>query len=156
MTPIYTFLLMHGRAREAAEFYASAFPDGEILEVLHHGPGSWGPGGDVMSATVRVGGMTIVLLNGGPEASFTMATSLVIETADQAETDRYWNALCDGGEPQPCGWLRDRYGVYWQVTPTRMLELLRDPESGRSERAMRAMMSMTKLDISALEAAANG
>lgn len=156
MKPLYPFLLMHGRAREAAEFYATVFPGGRVEEVLHHGPGSWGPGGEVMSATVTVGGMTLVLLNGGPAAEFTMATSFVIECADQAEVDRYWTALTDGGAPQPCGWLVDRFGVHWQVTPTRMLELLREPDPGRSERAMRAMMAMTKLDISALEAAADG
>jgi predicted 3-demethylubiquinone-9 3-methyltransferase (glyoxalase superfamily) len=81
---------------------------------------------------------------------------LVVETDDQAETDRYWVALTDGGEPQPCGWLRDRFGVVWQITPTRMLELLRDPDPDRAGRAMRAMMGMTKLDIAALEAAATG
>lgn len=156
MKPLYAFLLMHGRAREAAEFYASVFDDGAVVEVLHHGPDSWGPDGEVMSATVVVAGMTIVLLNGGPAASFSMATSLVIETDDQAETDRYWAALTDGGEPSACGWLRDRFGVHWQVTPTRMLALLRDPDPARAGRAMRAMMGMTKLDISELEAAAAG
>jgi predicted 3-demethylubiquinone-9 3-methyltransferase (glyoxalase superfamily) len=154
--PLYAFLLMHDRAREAADFYASVFPDGEVLEVLRHGPGSWGPEGEVMSATVLIAGMTVVLLNGGPAASFTPATSLVVETDDQAETDRYWAALTDGGEPSQCGWLRDRFGVHWQVTPTRMLELLRDPDPARAGRAMQAMMRMTKLEISELEAAAAG
>jgi predicted 3-demethylubiquinone-9 3-methyltransferase (glyoxalase superfamily) len=124
--------------------------------VSRYGEAGPGRAGTVMTAAFEAFGQSFVALNGGPQFHFTEAISFQIQCADQAEVDRYWDALTAGGEPGPCGWLKDRFGVSWQVTPARMPELIGGPDAEAAARAMKAMMGMAKLDIAALEAARAG
>ncbi|HET7486698.1 MAG TPA: VOC family protein [Acidimicrobiales bacterium] len=142
------------QAEEAAEFYVSVFPNSRILEVGHYGEAGPGPAGTVMAVKFELDGQEFTTLNGGPLFTFDEAISFQIGCADQAEVDYYWNALTDGGEEGPCGWLKDRYGLSWQVVPGRLIELLGDEDPDRSTRAMRAMLEMKKIDIAAVERAA--
>ena len=145
-------------ALEAAEFYTSVFPDSAIVSVQKtpvDTPGS--KAGSVLLVQFRLAGQDYQALNGGPYETFSNAVSLSVGCEDQAEVDRYWSALtADGGRPVQCGWLKDKYGLSWQIVPKRMLELLADPDPGRAKRAMEAMMTMVKLDVAAIEAAAEG
>jgi len=145
-------------AEEAATFYASIFPDSRVNNVNRAAsdfPG--GHKGDVLSVDWTLSGQPFIGINGGPEFTFNEAISLAIDCADQAEIDHYWDALtAGGGEPGPCGWLKDRFGVSWQVVPRRLNELLRSPDGEASERAMQAMLQMGKLDVAELEAAYEG
>jgi predicted 3-demethylubiquinone-9 3-methyltransferase (glyoxalase superfamily) len=143
-------------ALEAAEFYCSVFPRSRITNVSHYGDAGPRDKGMVLTVDFELDGDRFTALNGGPEFSFNEAVSFLIECADQDEIDHYWSALCDGGEPGPCGWLKDRYGVSWQVVPREMAELLSDPDETRAQRVMAAMLKMGKLDIAALRAAADG
>jgi predicted 3-demethylubiquinone-9 3-methyltransferase (glyoxalase superfamily) len=143
-------------ALEAAEFYCSVFPRSRITNVSHYGDAGPRDKGMVLTVDLELDGDRFTALNGGPEFSFNEAVSFLIECADQDEIDHYWSALCDGGEPGPCGWLKDRYGVSWQVVPREMAELLSDPDETRAQRVMAAMLKMGKLDIAALRAAADG
>jgi predicted 3-demethylubiquinone-9 3-methyltransferase (glyoxalase superfamily) len=148
-------LWFDGQAEQAAEHYTAIFPHSEILGVTHYGPGSPGPEGAVMTVDFSLDGQRYLGLNGGPQYTFTEAISFQIHCADQDEVDHYWTRLTDGGEEGPCGWLKDRFGVSWQVVPTRLMELIGDPDPGRAQRAMQAMMAMKKIDIAALERAAD-
>src|ERR1700760_1693160 len=139
-------LWFDGQAEEAAELYTSVVPDARCGGAGPGGPGS------TMLVTFELGGRRFTALNGGPEYTFTPAISLEIECRDQAEVDRYWSRLTDGGEEGPCGWLTDRFGVSWQIVPLRLKELLSD--AAVAQPVMRAMFTMKKLDIAALEAAA--
>jgi len=143
-------------AEEAANYYVSLFKNSAIRQVSHYGEAGPRPAGTVLTVEFELDGQVFTALNGGPEFTFNEAISFQISCADQAEVDHFWDNLCDGGEPGPCGWLKDRYGVSWQVVPTAMLELIEDPVPERSARAMKAMMGMGKLDIAALQAAADG
>jgi predicted 3-demethylubiquinone-9 3-methyltransferase (glyoxalase superfamily) len=157
MPAICPFLLLPGKAEDAARFYVAIFPNAQIEKTIHHGPGSFGPVGSVLSVTFSLSGQRYIALNGGPPAEMTVAISFHIDCKDQAEVDHYWTALtADGGAPGQCGWLRDRFGLHWQVIPSRLPELLWDADPARAGRAMAAMMQMGKIDIATLEAAANG
>ncbi len=137
------------------KFYRSVFKDFEELGVVRM-PGE-GSDGSVLTVNFRIKGVEFVGINGGPDVTFNDSVSFVIDCEDQAEVDYYWDALtADGGEESMCGWLKDKFGLSWQVTPRQMTELLGDPDPGRAGRAMQAMLQMRKLDIATLEAAANG
>jgi predicted 3-demethylubiquinone-9 3-methyltransferase (glyoxalase superfamily) len=144
------------QGEEAAEFYCSIFPNSKITNVTYYGEAGPGPAGTVVTVDFVLDGQEYTAINGGPEFTFTEAISLLINCEDQEEVDYYWSKLTDGGQEIQCGWLKDRYGLSWQVCPVGMLELLNDPDPERSQRAMRAMLGMTKLDLAALQAAADG
>lgn len=144
------------QSEEAAEFYCSIFPNSKITNVTHYGDAGPRPAGMVLTVDFVLDGQEYTAINGGPEFTFTEAISLLINCADQEEVDYYWTKLTDGGQEVQCGWLKDRYGLSWQVCPAGMLELLNDPDPERSQRAMTAMMGMVKLDVAALRAAADG
>jgi predicted 3-demethylubiquinone-9 3-methyltransferase (glyoxalase superfamily) len=143
------------KALEAAEHYCSIFPNSEITTVTHYNEAGPREAGMVLTVDFVLDGQPFTAINGGPEFTFDEAISLLVECKDQAEIDHYWSALSAGGEEGPCGWLKDRYGLSWQVAPTGMVELLNDPDPDRSARAMKAMLGMQKIDIAAIEAAAD-
>ena len=143
-------------AEEAADFYCSIFPDSKITEVSHYPEGGPREAGMVMTVSFVLDGREFSALNGGPEFKVTEAISLLIDCADQAEVDYYWEKLTAGGEEVQCGWLKDRYGLAWQVVPAGFVDLVTDADPGRAQRAMQAMMGMKKLDLAALQAAADG
>jgi len=155
MPDIHPFLWFDTQAEEAAEYYTSVFPDSSILEVARYGAAGPGPIGSVMTVSFSLDGIEFVALNGGPEhCDFNLGVSFVVDCKSQDEVDYYWSALTDGGEEGACGWLKDRFGLSWQIVPEGLPALLGDPDPDRSERAMRAMMNMKKLDLPAMEAAA--
>ena len=157
MQKITPFLWFDTQAEEAANFYVSVFKNSKILSVSRYpeGEGMPGPAGRVMVVSFEIEGETFTALNAGPHFKFSEAISFVIDCADQAEVDYFWNTLtADGGQPSQCGWLKDRFGLSWQVTPRRLMELASDPDKAKAGRVMAAMMKMTKIDIAALEAAA--
>ena len=141
---------------EAAEHYVAIFPNSKVTNVTHYTAAGPRPEGTVLTVDFELDGQTFTAINGGPEFTFSEAVSFLIVCADQEEIDYYWEKLSDGGEEGVCGWLKDRYGLSWQVCPSDWVEMLNDPDRGRSERAMAAMMGMGKLDIAALQAAADG
>jgi predicted 3-demethylubiquinone-9 3-methyltransferase (glyoxalase superfamily) len=143
-------------AEEAAEFYTSVFPSSRIVNVTHYTEAGPRPVGTVMTVEFELDGQRFIGINGGPQFKFDEAVSFEIECEDQEEIDYYWSRLTEGGEESQCGWLKDRYGLSWQVVPTGMEELFADPDKGRAERAMKAMLGMSKLDIAALRNAADG
>ncbi|WP_127125368.1 VOC family protein [Georgenia sp. SYP-B2076] len=156
MQRISPFLWFDDHAEEAAEFYVSLFPNSGIRHVSRYGAGGPGAPGSAMSVSFVLDGMEVQALNGGPQFSFTEAISFFVRAETQQEIDRLWDALTAGGEPSQCGWLKDRYGLSWQIVPPALDELLGDPDPDRAARAMRAMLGMSKLDIAALRAAADG
>jgi predicted 3-demethylubiquinone-9 3-methyltransferase (glyoxalase superfamily) len=143
-------------AEEAAAFYTSIFENGRIVNVAHYTEAGPREAGMVMTVEFELDGQRLVAINGGPEFKFNEAVSLQVDCGDQAEVDRFWEALTEGGQELPCGWLKDRYGLVWQVVPAGMDELFADPDPQRAERAMRAMLGMKKLDLAALRRAADG
>jgi predicted 3-demethylubiquinone-9 3-methyltransferase (glyoxalase superfamily) len=145
------------RGEEAAEFYTGLFPDSRITGLQRYGAAGPGPEGEAMTVEFELDGRPFLALNGGPEPGFhfSEAISFQVFCDSQDEVDRYWAAFgADGGEPGPCGWIKDRFGLSWQVVPNRLIELIQDPDPERSQRAMAAMMKMGKLEIAELEAAA--
>jgi predicted 3-demethylubiquinone-9 3-methyltransferase (glyoxalase superfamily) len=157
MSQIAACLWFDTQALEAAEFYVSLFKNSKLGAVSYYGEGAQMPKGTVLTAAFELDGRAFTALNGGPMYQFTEAVSFQISCDDQAEVDRYWDALSEGGKPGPCGWLKDRFGLSWQVAPKVLPQLLSgggDP--ARSKRVFGAMMKMGKLDIAALEAAAAG
>lgn len=144
------------QALEAAEFYVSIFPSSEVTEVSHYGDGGPREAGMVLAVSFLLDGQPVTALNGGPDFTFDEAISLMIDCADQDEVDRYWDALADGGEEGRCGWLKDRFGLSWQVVPRELPTLLADPDPERAARATQAMMAMRKIDVGALRRAADG
>lgn len=158
MPKITPMLWFDQNAQEAAAFYTSIFPNSRIDEVVRAAADNPSTKeGDVSTVEFTLDGTTFVALNGGPHFQFNEAVSFVIDCADQAEVDRYWDALiADGGEPSMCGWLKDRFGVSWQVTPRRLLEMTASDDRAAAERATKAMLQMQKLDIATLEAAFRG
>ena len=151
-------LWFDGRAEEAANFYAATFPDSRV-EAVNRAPGDYpsGKAGDVLTVEFTVLGMPFLGLNGGPEFKFDEAVSFQVYTEDQAETDRYWNAIVDNdGEASVCSWCKDKFGLSWQIVPRRLMELIADPDTAKAKRAFDAMMTMAKIDIAAIEAAATG
>jgi predicted 3-demethylubiquinone-9 3-methyltransferase (glyoxalase superfamily) len=143
------------QGEEAAEFYVSVFPNSKITNVTHYGDAGPREAGLVMTVDFVLDGQELTAINGGPEFTFSEAVSLLINCADQEEVDYYWAKLSEGGEEGPCGWLKDRYGFSWQVAPVRLNELINDPDQARVQRVMTAMFGMKKLDLAALEAAAD-
>jgi predicted 3-demethylubiquinone-9 3-methyltransferase (glyoxalase superfamily) len=155
MQKITPCLWFDTEGEEAANFYTSVFKNSRILDVSRYGEAGPRPAGTVMTVTFELAGQEFVALNGGPEFTFNEAVSFQVSCESQDEVDEYWNRLTEGGEPGPCGWLKDRYGVSWQIIPTALNELLDDPDPGRSQRAMKAMLEMGKIDIAALRRAAD-
>ncbi len=143
-------------AEEAAEFYISVFKNSRIVNVAHYTEAGPKPAGTVMTVEFELDGQRFVGINGGPEFTFDEAVSFQIHCEDQAEVDYYWEKLTDGGSEGPCGWLKDKYGLSWQVVPAGLDEIFSEPDPQRAERAMRAMFGMTKLDVAALRRAADG
>ena len=158
MTQITPCLWYDGKAEEAANFYVTLFPDSRVDNVVQapsDSPG--GPAGYPIVVEFTLAGQPYIGLNGGPQFPFTEAISFQVRTKDQAETDRLWNALiADGGEESACGWLKDRWGMSWQITPQRLLDLISDPDRARAKRAMDAMLKMRKIDLDTIERAAAG
>jgi predicted 3-demethylubiquinone-9 3-methyltransferase (glyoxalase superfamily) len=148
-------LWFDGQAEQAAELYVSVFPDSKILGKTRYGPDTPGPQGGVMTISFSLDGQEYVGLYGGPQFTFSEAVSFQIMCADQDEVDHYWNLLSEGGEQGPCGWLKDRFGLSWQVVPSMLPELIADPDPARAQRATQAMLGMGKLDIAELLRAAD-
>jgi predicted 3-demethylubiquinone-9 3-methyltransferase (glyoxalase superfamily) len=156
MQKITPFLWFDTQAEEAAKFYASIFPNSKILNVARYGEAGPGPKGSVMTVEFELDGQRVIALNGGPQFKFTEAISLSVACKTQKEVDRYWSRLLRGGEEGPCGWLKDKYGLSWQVTPTILGEMLSDPDPKKSKRVMEAMLKMRKIDIAGLKRAYEG
>ncbi len=155
--PLTTCLWFDTQAEEAAQFYTSVFKDARMDRVSRYGEAGPRPAGMVMTAEFELNGQKFLALNGGPEFTFSEAISFQIPCADQDEVDYYWDRLtADGGQPGPCGWLKDRFGLSWQVVPTVLASLLSDPDPEKATRANQAMLSMGKLDIAGLERAHAG
>ena len=154
MQKITPFLWFDNNAEEALNFYASVFKNSRVGEITRAPKGIPDvPEGAVLVGSIEIEGLKFTLLNGGPAFKFNESVSFMIHTKDQAETDYYWNKLSEGGEESMCGWLKDRFGLSWQVTPDRLLEMLGDPDREKSSKAMGAMMEMQKIDIAKLEKA---
>jgi predicted 3-demethylubiquinone-9 3-methyltransferase (glyoxalase superfamily) len=154
MSKITPCLWFDTQGEEAANFYTSVFPNSKILDVSYYGPDTPRPEGTVLTVTFELDGQKFVALNGGPEFQFNEAISFQVSCEDQEEVDRYWDTLTEGGEPGPCGWLKDKYGVSWQIIPTALPRLLGDPDREKANRVMQAMLSMGKIEIEGLERAA--
>jgi predicted 3-demethylubiquinone-9 3-methyltransferase (glyoxalase superfamily) len=151
-------LWFNGEAEAAARFYAATFPNSSV-NAVHHAPGDFpsGKNGDVLTVEFTVMGIPCLGLNGGPGVEHNWAFSFQVATVDQAETDRYWDAIVsNGGEENPCGWCKDRWGLSWQITPIALTEAITDPNRAAAKRAFDAMMTMKKIDIAAIEAARRG
>ena len=154
---ITPFLWFDDNLDDALRFYTAVFPDAVVEEVTRYGPAGPGPEGSVMTATFRLAGQTLMGLNGGPHFSFTEAISLFVSVDTQEEVDRLWSTLtADGGQESQCGWLKDKFGLSWQIVPTVLGRLLGSADPAAAGRAMQAMMQMRKLDIAALQAAHDG
>jgi predicted 3-demethylubiquinone-9 3-methyltransferase (glyoxalase superfamily) len=157
VTQIRPMLWFDGKAEEAARFYVSLFPGSKILEVARYGETGPGPKGSVMTVSFRLGNQEYVALNGGPQFKFTEAISLAIEVDSQEEIDRLWSALTSGGGQEGiCGWLKDRYGLSWQVTPSALIRAVSGADQKKADRAMAAMMDMKKINLARIEAAVRG
>jgi predicted 3-demethylubiquinone-9 3-methyltransferase (glyoxalase superfamily) len=156
MQKITPFLWFDDQAEEAAALYVSLFEDAEISEVTRYPEGAPGEPGAVMTVAFRLAGQEFTALNGGPQFPFTEAVSFSVRCQDQDEVDRLWTQLIDGGgEESQCGWLKDRFGLSWQIVPDRLNELLADPDPARAQAAMQAMLQMSKIEIKVLEDAAD-
>lgn len=153
MQKITPFLWFDGRAEEAVNFYTAIFPNSKIVSMMRYGEAGPGPKGSVMSATFELQGQEFIALNGGPIFTFSPAISFFVHCETQEEVDKFWEKLAEGGEKQRCGWLRDKFGVSWQVVPTVLGQLLQDKDAEKSKRVMNAMLQMEKLDIAGLKRA---
>ncbi len=156
MQRITPFLWFDDDAEEAANFYTSIFKNSKIKGVSRYGEAGPGPKGSVMVVNFELDGEEFMALNGGPQFQFTEAISLVVNCKSQEEVDHYWGRLTEGGQPVQCGWLKDKFGLSWQVTPTILAELMQDKDPAVRERVMKQMMQMVKLDIEPLKQAAKG
>ena len=157
MQKITPFLWFHDEAEEAARFYVSIFPNSRITEVARFGKAGPGAEGSVMTVAFELEGQPFVALNTKPpQFQFNESVSFMVNCETQDEVDRYWDRLLEGGQPSACGWLKDRFGVSWQITPVQLMRLITSSDPAAAQRAMQAMMGMVKLDIAALEAAARG
>ena len=150
---IAPFLWFDNQAEEAVNFYVSIFKHSKVTSISRYGEAGPGPKGTVMTATFELEGQEFIALNGGPEFKFTEAISFFVNCETQAEVDELWEKLSAGGEKGPCGWLKDKYGVSWQIVPTALGEMLSDPDPEKSKRVTQAMLQMKKLDIDALRRA---
>ncbi|MEU1516325.1 VOC family protein [Streptomyces sp. NPDC005811] len=152
-----TCLWFDGQAEEAAQYYVSIFDNAAVGRVARYTEAGPGPAGTVVTVEFTANGQKFIGINGGPEFTFSEAISFQIDCADQDEVDHYWARLTEGGgEPGPCGWLKDKYGVSWQVVPTELTAMITDPDQEKAARAMKAMLSMGKLDIAELRRAHAG
>jgi predicted 3-demethylubiquinone-9 3-methyltransferase (glyoxalase superfamily) len=157
MEKVVPFLWFAEKAEEAAEFYVSLLPDSKVENLSYYGDEPAGMKGKVMTVSFRLAGQPFIALNGGPGQALTDAFSILVNCEDQEEVDELWDKLtADGGEPGPCGWLKDRFGVSWQIIPTRLFELMGDPDAEKAARATHAMLQMGKIDIAGLERAYAG
>ncbi|MGW4409584.1 VOC family protein [Nonomuraea sp. NPDC004702] len=156
MQKITTYLWFDNQAEEAAEFYTSIFADSRILEVQRYPEGGPGPAGQAMVVSFELAGQRFLALNGGPQFTFTEAISLYVDCASQEEVDDLWARLTDGGEESQCGWLKDRYGLSWQIVPRALQELMSVPDPAAAQRVAQAMLGMRKIEIKGLEDAAKG
>lgn len=157
MQKITPFLWFDNNAEEAMNFYTSLFDNSEVKNIMRNGAGGPGPEGSILTASFTLHGQEFVVLNGGPQFRFNESVSFVINCESQEEVDKYWDALtADGGQESRCGWLKDKFGLSWQVVPTGMFRLLQSPEREKSARAMQAMMQMSKLDINVMQKAFDG
>jgi predicted 3-demethylubiquinone-9 3-methyltransferase (glyoxalase superfamily) len=154
MQKITPCLWFDTEGEDAATFYTSVFPNSRIREITRYGSAGPRAEGTVMTVSFELDGQEYVALNGGPDFTFNEAISFQVSCEDQGEVDRLWSTLSEGGEEGPCGWLKDRFGLSWQIVPTALPRLLADPDRDRSQRVMQAMLEMRKIDIAALEAAA--
>ncbi|MFF6996379.1 VOC family protein [Streptomyces sp. NPDC008313] len=152
-----TCLWFDGQAEEAANYYVSVFKNSQMGPVARYTEAGPGPAGSVVIAEFTANGQRFVALNGGPQFTFSEAVSFEVHCDDQAEVDHYWNRFIDdGGEAGPCGWLKDKYGLSWQIVPARLYDMVRDPDQEKAARATRAMLQMHKLDLAVLEKAYAG
>ncbi len=154
MQKITPCLWFDTEGEEAASFYTSVFPNSRIVDVVRYGSTGPRPEGTVMTVTFELDGQRFLALNGGPEFTFSEAISFQVDCETQDEVDAFWSTLSADGEEGPCGWLKDKFGLSWQIVPTRLPELLADPDPERSQRVMQAMLQMKKIEIDALEQAA--
>jgi len=154
MPKITPCLWFDTRGEEAATFYTSVFPNSRILEVTRYGSAGPRPEGTVMTVAFELDGQEFIALNGGPEFTFSEAISFEVECETQEEVDAYWSKLSEGGQEGPCGWLKDKFGLSWQIVPRRLTELVGDPDREKSQRVMAAMLQMQKIEIDELERAA--
>lgn len=156
MPKITPFLWFDNRAEEAAKFYTSVFKNSKLGAISRYGDAGPGPKGSVMTASFSIEGVEFTALNAGPHFKFNESVSFVVHCNMQEEVDEYWSKLtADGGQEGDCGWLKDKFGMSWQITPNRLLELIGDKDPAKSQRAMQAMMQMKKIDIAKIEQAAN-
>jgi predicted 3-demethylubiquinone-9 3-methyltransferase (glyoxalase superfamily) len=153
MQKITPFLWFDGKAEEAMDFYVSIFKDSKVISVSRYGEGGPGPAGTVMTATFQLDGQEFMALNGGPEFKFTEAISFFVNCETQAEVDELWAKLSAGGEEVQCGWLKDKFGLSWQIVPAALGELLGDKDAGKAAKVMQAMLQMKKIDIAGLQRA---
>jgi predicted 3-demethylubiquinone-9 3-methyltransferase (glyoxalase superfamily) len=156
MQKISPFLWFDNQAEEAMNFYLSVFKDSKAGKIVRYGDAGPGPKGSVMVASFELNGMKFTALNGGPIFKFTEAVSFFVDCETQGEVDYYWEKLSAGGLPGDCGWLKDRFGLSWQIVPSALPRLLSDPDAAKANRVMQAMMQMKKIDIAGLEAAGKG
>ena len=153
MQKITPFLWFNDQAEEAMNFYTAIFKNSRIVSVSRYGEGGPGPQGSVMTATFELDGQEFMALNGGPLFTFTEAISFFVNCETQAEVDELWEKLTEGGEESQCGWLKDKYGLSWQIVPSALGELLSDPDAEKARRVMNAMLQMKKIDIAGLRSA---
>jgi predicted 3-demethylubiquinone-9 3-methyltransferase (glyoxalase superfamily) len=153
---ITPFLWFNNNAEEAIDFYMSIFKDSKVLHVLRYGDAGPGPKGSIMSASFQLHGQEFMVLNGGPQFTFSPAISFFVKCETQAEVDNLWAKLSKGGTTNRCGWLQDKYGLSWQIIPTLLGELLQDKDAAKAGRVMQAMMQMDKIDLATLKQAYNG
>ena len=153
MRKITPCLWFDGKAEEAAAFYTSIFNNSKIVDTSRYGGAGPGPKGSVMSVTFQLDGQDFIALNGGPQFTFTPAISLFVSCETQGELDRFWEKFSDGGETQGCGWIKDRFGLSWQIVPAGLQGVLQDKDPAKATKAMQSMLKMTKLDIAALREA---
>jgi predicted 3-demethylubiquinone-9 3-methyltransferase (glyoxalase superfamily) len=154
---IVPFLWFDNQAEEAMNFYVSVFKNSRVIGVSRYGEGSPGTPGSVMTATFELNGLEFTALNGGPQHfHFNESVSFYVPCENQEEVDHLWNRLTEGGEPGPCGWLKDKYGVSWQIVPIALTEMLGDPDPARAQRVMQAMLKMGKIEVAGLRKAYEG
>jgi predicted 3-demethylubiquinone-9 3-methyltransferase (glyoxalase superfamily) len=156
MQKISPFLWFDNQAEDAMNFYVSIFKNSKVGDITRYGDTGPGPKGSVMTASFELEGQQFTALNGGPHFKFTEAISFVVSCKTQEEVDALWERLSEGGEIQQCGWLKDKFGLSWQITPVALMELMNDPDPERSRRVMEAMLQMTKIDIAKLRQAYEG
>ncbi|MGI8578458.1 MAG: VOC family protein [Nocardioidaceae bacterium] len=154
MHKVTPWLWFDTQGEEAANFYTTVFKNSRVLDVTRYGAAGPGPEGEAMTVTFELDGQEFTALNGGPQFTFNEAISFQVKCESQEEVDGFWAKLSEGGEEGPCGWLKDKYGVSWQIVPTALSELLSDPDPEKSQRVMSAMLGMHKIDIAGLERAA--